>query len=168
MGVTIYTKVCRQCSKTFQVKNNKRAKFCSRNCHHINARKRYITKEGYIRINVGKRRILEHRYIMEKFICRKLKPFPTEVVHHKNEIKTDNRIENLELTGQSEHAINHGLGTKCHINWKLYKVPKSQFRGKDLVIKSCLIKRCKMIWYSNHLCRNHFQSWYKWKQRTHR
>ncbi len=40
--------------------------------------------------------------MMEQFIGRILRE--DEVVHHKNGIKTDNRIENLEIMTRSDHA----------------------------------------------------------------
>lgn len=50
--------------------------------------------------------VLEHRYIMSEHIGRPLKP--EEVVHHRNENRMDNNLDNLELIGS------HGLHTALH------------------------------------------------------
>ena len=57
----------------------------------------FSAKSGYIR---------QHRLVMEKHLNRYLKP--EEVVHHINEIRTDNRLENLKLfKNMSEHMAHH-------------------------------------------------------------
>lgn len=71
-------------------------------------------RRGYIRIFVpyhpraNRGYVLEHRLVAELMIgCFLPRGI---VVHHINEIKTDNRSENLYLTTVSEHTVIHKTG----------------------------------------------------------
>lgn len=67
---------------------------------------------GYIeeKTSSGWRR--QHILVMERSICRSL--YPGEVVHHINECKTDNRLENLQLLLSGEHtALHHAGASRC-------------------------------------------------------
>jgi len=56
------------------------------------------TKNGYV---------LHHRVVVENHLGRLLNP--SEVVHHINEDKKDNRIENLELMDAKDHVRYHAV-----------------------------------------------------------
>jgi hypothetical protein len=70
----------------------------------------WFNLEGYLACTVkyedGTRRtVLQHREIMEAHIGRRLKRW--EVVHHRDEDKRNNSLDNLELTTRPEHSRHH-------------------------------------------------------------
>lgn len=63
------------------------------------------TKNGYV---------LEHRVVVENDLGRILRE--DEIIHHKNENKKDNRLENLEITSVGEHNIIHNKTGRLYTN----------------------------------------------------
>lgn len=116
-----------KCGKPFVPNPKGLLKFCSRECFYIYRKhrpsglvytitatnqgwfkKKDVTKldrKGYVRRRFNGKMQREHRYVMEQYLMRPL--LPTEIVHHKNGDKTDNRIENLELLTKQAHDKIH-------------------------------------------------------------
>jgi len=105
--ISIKSKYCRKCYQSILSKRNQsgfnnacwRGGRTKHSRGYIYVKKRqhpFSDKQGYI---------FEHRLIMEEKLGRYLTK--KEIVHHINGIVDDNRIENLELTTQSQHINKH-------------------------------------------------------------
>jgi hypothetical protein len=106
-------------------------------------------------------RVLTHRLIMEKHLSELAGEeviIPSEYdVHHKNEIKTDNRIENLEILTHGGHTTGHNeidtsnrrcynCGTnKTSSNKKRDGSPKPDWRTHPTIKGEYLCKKCSQL-----------------------
>lgn len=103
---------CKNCGKKFKTTRNR---CCSVECAYDYKKKTGCTKRGGFWYENGYKilyledgsSIKEHIKVMEDHIGRKL--LADEVVHHINEKRDDNRLENLQLMTRGEHSKLHRL-----------------------------------------------------------
>lgn len=90
----------------------KRQKFLKPSLHHT----------GYSRVYIDKKDYRIHRLVAESFIPN---PNNFPIINHINEIKTDNRVENLEWCTYRHnicHSISKGIDTGLHFHKGKYDV----------------------------------------------
>jgi ribosomal protein S14 len=108
----------------------------------------------YKSVQVGKVRMRLHRYLMECFLGRKLKPF--ELVHHIDGDVLNNNIENLKIVTRQNHIKEHG--NAGHKTFK-YKINENDVieRFKTQTLQSiankygCSLGAITQIVYKKHL-----------------
>lgn len=159
---------CEVCGDVFKQKRANNNTYCSQTCKRLGVSRKYknlpvfgpkkhirgtgyLTSSGYKMVSAnhprarmrsqktGNGQILEHILIMEKDIGRYLRE--DESVHHKNGIRSDNRIENLELWSKTTHGQHQRFGQRLNEKMKSFieflesygcRIERSEFVSKIL------------------------------------
>jgi hypothetical protein len=90
---------------------------------------------GYTTIKINKKWFLVHRLVAEKFIG----DINNKVVHHKNNNPSDNRVDNLEITTQSEN-IKYAVKAGNHKGFANLKGQNQYTKAKRLGLPKPITK----------------------------
>jgi hypothetical protein len=133
----------------------------------------WLNKNGYIYVGVDGHKVLQHRHVWR--LANGDIPSGYEV-HHVNHVRTDNRLENLELIEKAAHrrAHNPKVNKNCTMTgctnkalakllcskhyWRLRKYgdPATLTRGR---LKLCSVSGCAHVAKSRGWCGKHYWRW---------
>ncbi len=111
-----YYSICEDCGKKISAGSTYCSKCASKGERNPRYKGGYKRRDGYIILSINNKKILEHRYIWEKHYGKIPKGYE---IHHKNGIKHDNRISNLEIIKKGFHR------------------PLKHIKKKDGIIREC-------------------------------
>jgi hypothetical protein len=149
-------RTCQQCFNTFKARKVYLARgqmtYCSPKCGQLASRKHPIQEFNGIRYYLSTQGYMENSDLglkMHREVWAHYRgPIPDDyVVHHINENKTDNRIENLRLVEWAEHTAEHSRE-----RWR-----SGQKMGKTRIQAECREPTCDRPAKAKQLCTKHYQ-----------
>jgi len=146
-GKTIRNRMCRNCGSKKGAQFIKRMELLKGNRNNWKGGRNKNT-HGYIYAWISKNDVfypmakkdgyvLEHRLVVARKLGRCL--LQSEFVHHKNGVRDDNRIENLDLVSRDNHPLYNRLCSHCELR-KEIRLLRWQIKEQAVQIKELTVK----------------------------
>lgn len=114
--------------------------------------RKFITNDGYVKLRVGKTHPIAdpNGYAYEHLViwCAAGRERPKRgwLLHHKNEVKTDNRIENLELLPRASHSVGHNKTALSDEHVRAIRIAHANGEGDTAVLAKRFSVPTQRVW----------------------